>query len=110
MTNVDAAPTSAAERVELMDVLRGVALFGVFLMNLVQFASVNVMSTEQQLLSLPTAPLDLTLFDVLDWLFADGSDSRELVRQKDMLFSLEAGVDVCEDAMEVIRSVVVKNG
>ena len=34
----------------------------------------------------------------------------ELVRQKDMLFSLEGGVDVCEDAMDVIRSVVVKNG
>jgi predicted phosphate transport protein (TIGR00153 family) len=43
-------------------------------------------------------------------LFADGADPRELVRQKDMLFSLEAGVDECEDAMDVIRSVVVKNG
>ena len=43
-------------------------------------------------------------------LFADGYDPRELVRQKDMLFSLEAGVDECEDAMDVIRSVVVKNG
>jgi uncharacterized protein Yka (UPF0111/DUF47 family) len=43
-------------------------------------------------------------------LFADGIDPRELVRQKDMLFSLEAGVDVCEDAMDVIRSIVVKNG
>jgi uncharacterized protein len=43
-------------------------------------------------------------------LFADGVDPRELVRQKDMLFSLEAGVDQCEDAMDVIRSVVVKNG
>jgi uncharacterized protein Yka (UPF0111/DUF47 family) len=43
-------------------------------------------------------------------LFADGVESRDLVRQKDMLFSLEAGVDVCEDAMDVIRSVVVKNG
>jgi uncharacterized protein Yka (UPF0111/DUF47 family) len=43
-------------------------------------------------------------------LFANGVDPRELVRQKDMLFSLEAGVDQCEDAMDVIRSVVVKNG
>ena len=34
----------------------------------------------------------------------------ELVRQKDMLFSLEDGVDQCEDAMDAIRSVVVKNG
>ena len=35
---------------------------------------------------------------------------RELVRQKDMLFGLEEGVDQCDDAMDVIRSVVVKNG
>jgi len=46
----------------------------------------------------------------VETLFADGMDAREIVRQKDMLFSLEAGVDVCEDAMDVIRSVVVKNG
>ena len=43
-------------------------------------------------------------------LFGDGIDSRELIRQKDMLFCLEDGVDQCEDAMDVIRSVVVKNG
>jgi len=75
VTTARAAPVSAAERVELMDVLRGVALFGVFLMNLVQFSSINVMSTEQQLLSLPSAPLDLALFDVLDWLFADKANT-----------------------------------
>jgi predicted phosphate transport protein (TIGR00153 family) len=43
-------------------------------------------------------------------LFADGIDSRELVRQKDMISALEDGVDLCEDAMDVIRSVIVKNG
>jgi predicted phosphate transport protein (TIGR00153 family) len=43
-------------------------------------------------------------------LFTNGADPKELVRQKDMLFWLEAGVDECEDAMDVIRSVVVKNG
>jgi uncharacterized protein Yka (UPF0111/DUF47 family) len=43
-------------------------------------------------------------------LFSDGMPPVELVRQKDMLFSLEEGVDGCEDAMDVIRSVVVKNG
>jgi uncharacterized protein len=68
-------PTSAGERVELMDVLRGVALFGVFLVNLTQFASVNVMSTETQLLSLPSAPIDLTLYDVLGWLFFDKANT-----------------------------------
>jgi len=43
-------------------------------------------------------------------LFDDGVQAVELVRQKDMLFGLEECVDQCEDAMDVIRSVVVKNG
>ena len=43
-------------------------------------------------------------------LFGDGVDPIDLVRQKDMLFSLEEGVDQCDHAMDVIRSVVVKNG
>jgi predicted phosphate transport protein (TIGR00153 family) len=43
-------------------------------------------------------------------LFAGDTPPRELVRQKDMLFALEGVVDECEDAMDVIRSVVVKNG
>lgn len=42
-------------------------------------------------------------------LFLTGLSPADLVRQKDMLFSLEMGVDQCEDAMDVIRSVVVKN-
>jgi uncharacterized protein Yka (UPF0111/DUF47 family) len=46
----------------------------------------------------------------VETLFADGVPAVELVRQKDMLFDLEEGVDRCEDAMDVIRSVVVKNG
>jgi predicted phosphate transport protein (TIGR00153 family) len=43
-------------------------------------------------------------------LFSNGITAIELVRQKDMLFSLEECVDQCEDAMDVIRSVMVKNG
>jgi uncharacterized protein Yka (UPF0111/DUF47 family) len=43
-------------------------------------------------------------------LFADNVDPRDIIRQKDMLFCLEDGIDQCEDAMDVIRSVVVKNG
>lgn len=43
-------------------------------------------------------------------LFANGISPIELIRQKDMLESLENGVDRCEDAMDVIRSVIVKNG
>lgn len=43
-------------------------------------------------------------------LFSDGIAPKELVRQKDMLFGLEECVDQCEDAMDMIRSVMVKNG
>jgi uncharacterized protein len=53
-----AAPLPGAERVQALDVLRGLALFGVFLMNFVGFAGRDVMATEDQLLALPTAALD----------------------------------------------------
>ena len=43
-------------------------------------------------------------------LFTNNLSPADLVRQKDMLFALEGGIDLCEDAMDVIRSVVVKNG
>jgi uncharacterized protein len=43
-------------------------------------------------------------------LFTDNLAPADLVRQKDMLAALELGIDQCEDAMDVIRSVVVKNG
>jgi uncharacterized protein Yka (UPF0111/DUF47 family) len=46
----------------------------------------------------------------IEQLFTDGTEAKDLVRQKDMLFSLEKGIDRCEDAMDVIRSVIVKNG
>jgi uncharacterized protein len=58
-----------------MDVLRGVALFGVFLMNLVAFAAAPIMATEQQLLSLPSAALDFTLLELLRWLFMDKANT-----------------------------------
>ena len=43
-------------------------------------------------------------------LFQGTPSAMELTRQKDMLYSLEDGIDRCERAMDVIRSVVVKNG
>jgi uncharacterized protein len=68
-------PVSSEERVQVMDVLRGVALFGVFLVNMTSFAASNSMATEQQLLSLPTAPLDFTLLDLIEWLFVDKANT-----------------------------------
>jgi uncharacterized protein len=53
---------------------------------------------------------DVVYRDAIEALFINGTDPRELVRQKDMLFCLEEGIDRCEDAMDEIRSVVVKNG
>ena len=69
------APVGPSERVEVMDVLRGVALFGVFLMNMAPFAGTPIMATEQQLLSLPTAAYDFALLDVLRWLVADKANT-----------------------------------
>jgi len=68
-------PVSSNERVQVMDVLRGVALFGVFLVNMTSFAGTNVMATEEQLLSLPTAPLDFTLNNVIEWLVVDKANT-----------------------------------
>jgi uncharacterized protein len=58
-----------------MDVLRGVALFGVFLANLVGFGSANIMATEQQLLTLPTAAWDFTLRQLIEWLVFDKANT-----------------------------------
>jgi uncharacterized protein len=71
----DAAPVEAQERIALMDVLRGVALFGVFLMNLVPFAGAPIMATEGQILALPSAATDLTLLQVFHWLVADKANT-----------------------------------
>jgi predicted phosphate transport protein (TIGR00153 family) len=43
-------------------------------------------------------------------LFTDGAPPAEMIRQKDILERLESGVKRCEDAMDVIRSVIVKHG
>lgn len=68
-------PTGTSERLEELDVLRGVALFGVFLMNMVGFCGPGVMATEGQLLSLRTAELDTLVYEVVFWLFSDKANS-----------------------------------
>ncbi len=70
-----AAPVSQAERVELLDVLRGVALFGVFLMNFTAIADAGVMATEQQMAALPTAQVDSVLSEVLAALVMDKANT-----------------------------------
>lgn len=73
--DVAAAPVGSQERVAALDVLRGVALFGVFLINMVGFAGENVMATQQQLLALPTHSLDLTLHQFIVWLGVDKANT-----------------------------------
>ncbi len=68
MTETPQAPVAAGERVLELDVLRGVALFGVLLMNLVGFARNDMMATSAQLLALPTAAMDGLSNALLTWL------------------------------------------
>jgi uncharacterized protein len=70
-----AAPLGAHGRVQALDVLRGVALFGVFLVNLTAFASAPIMATEQQLLSLDTAAWDFALQQLIECLAADKANT-----------------------------------
>jgi uncharacterized protein len=70
-----AAPLPATERVQALDVLRGLALFGVFLMNFIGFAGRDVMATEEQLLALPTAALDHAVEAVLRCAFLDKANT-----------------------------------
>lgn len=46
----------------------------------------------------------------LSRVFREVKDAIELVREKEVLNQLERAIDRCEDVMDLIRSVVVKNG
>lgn len=43
-------------------------------------------------------------------MFREVKDPIDLIREKEVLAQLERAIDNCEDVMDVIRSVVVKNG
>lgn len=68
-------PVKVHERVAELDVLRGVALYGVFLANMLGFAGPGLMATSQQLLSLDSAPLDHTLVQLASWLVFDKANT-----------------------------------
>ncbi len=46
----------------------------------------------------------------LERVFREVKDPIELIREKEVLAQLERAIDNCEDVMDLIRSVVVKNG
>jgi uncharacterized protein len=72
---VPVSGVAPGERVGELDVLRGVALYGVFLANMIGFAGVGAMATSAQLLSLPTAGWDQAVLHVIDWLVLDKANS-----------------------------------
>jgi uncharacterized protein len=70
-----AGPVSEGDRIVELDVLRGVALFGVLLMNFVGFVSAGIVTTDAQLAALPTARVDEWVnFGVL-WLVGDKANT-----------------------------------
>ena len=70
-----AGPVGERERIIELDVLRGVALFGVLLMNFVGFTGAHVLATEAQLATLPTAAIDEPLYFGVRWLVGDKANT-----------------------------------
>lgn len=70
-----AAPVASADRVAELDVLRGVALFGVFLVNMTGFIGAGAMATEAQLAALPSAGLDKAVRIAVRWLAYDKANT-----------------------------------
>ncbi|NQY97354.1 MAG: hypothetical protein HRT82_09345 [Henriciella sp.] len=71
-------PTRQGDRYEILDVLRGFALLGVLIANLVELGGEGVLATADQLAALPSAAMDeqtnwllnLFIFDKANTLFA----------------------------------------
>ncbi len=68
-------PVEERERVGELDVLRGVALLGVLLMNFTAFANADVIATKTQLSALGTAPVDDILYFATRWLVGDKANT-----------------------------------
>src|SRR6185503_479110 len=65
-----AAPIADSERVELLDVLRGFAVFGILLANIRVFSGLEFM-TDKQIAALPTANVD-RIVTFLTHMFVEG--------------------------------------
>ncbi len=72
MATAQAAPVAPSERIELLDVLRGFALFGVLVANLLWVAT-DESVTREQMGALPTAAMDQVtdylVHFLIDWKF-----------------------------------------
>lgn len=70
-----AGPVSGSERIAELDVLRGIALFGVLTMNFVYIAGEGQLATEAQLEALPTANLDWWAYNAVRLFIGDKANT-----------------------------------
>ena len=75
MTDTNAGPVSGRQRIAELDVLRGVALFGVLLMNFTAFANAHIIATSEQLSALPSAAIDDAAYFGVLWLVGDKANT-----------------------------------
>ena len=68
-------PVGERERIAEMDILRGVALLGVLLMNFVALAGAGWMATERQLEALPTAAIDWWAYEAIRLFVGDKANT-----------------------------------
>lgn len=75
VTRQTQGPVSEGNRIEEMDILRGIALLGVLMMNFVAFAGGGVMATDVQLASLSTARIDSWAYEAVRVLVGDKANT-----------------------------------
>jgi len=75
MIETKTGPVSEHHRIVELDVLRGIALLGVLLMNFVWFAGEGMMITEAQMAALPTAAVDEGAYFAVRWLVGDKANT-----------------------------------
>lgn len=68
-------PVSGRERIAELDILRGIALLGVLLMNFVAFAGAGWMATEAQTDAMPTAALDWWAYEAVRLFVGDKANT-----------------------------------
>ncbi len=68
-------PVTDGERIGEIDVLRGIALFGVLTMNFVFFAGEGALATETQLAALPTAGVDWWAYNFVRLFIGDKANT-----------------------------------
>lgn len=71
----EAAPVAGEDRIAVLDVLRGFALLGVFMVNLVGFGQDPIMATEAQAAALPSAGADKAVSFAVTWLVEDKANT-----------------------------------